>query len=199
MVVLYSTSPSTILPGPNKNRTLIEAARTMLQDADLQTSFWAEAINTACYIQNRTLINKSVGNTPYFIIRVRKPITKNLYVFDKKCYILKDNYEHIGKFVFKDLEAIFLGYSLERTTYRVYVINQEKVMEIMISPLMIATILTLVTVKKRIHWPLKILMKNLRVMKKFNQMKNQKKVKGTLKIKIFKKRESSYCLRTHPS
>ena len=52
-----------------KNITLIVAARTMLQDANLQTSFWAEAINTACYIQNRNLINKSVGNTPYFIMR----------------------------------------------------------------------------------------------------------------------------------
>ena len=59
-----------------KNRTLIEAARTMLQDADLPTSFWAEAINTTCYTQNRTLINKSVGNTPYFIMRGRKPTCK---------------------------------------------------------------------------------------------------------------------------
>ena len=91
-----------------KNRTLIEAARTMLQDADLPTSFWAEAINTACYIQNRTLINKSVGNTPYFIMRGRKPTTKHLHVFGSKCYILKDNYEHIGKFDSKALEAIFL-------------------------------------------------------------------------------------------
>ena len=90
-----------------KNRTLIEATRTMLQDADLPTSFWAEAINTACYIQNRTLINKSVGNTPYFIMRGRKPNVKHLHVFGSKCYILKDNSEHIGKFDSKALEAIF--------------------------------------------------------------------------------------------
>ena len=92
----------------------------MLQDADLPTSFWAEAINTACYIQNRTLINKYVGNTPYFIMRGRKPTAKHLHVFGSKCYILKDNSEHIGKFDSKALEAIFLGYSLERTAYRVY-------------------------------------------------------------------------------
>ena len=50
-----------------KNRTLIEAARTMLLDAKLPTCFWAEAVSTACYIQNRTLINKNTGkNTLQF-------------------------------------------------------------------------------------------------------------------------------------
>nr|GEY32257.1 ribonuclease H-like domain-containing protein [Tanacetum cinerariifolium] len=36
-----------------RNRTLIEAARTMLADAKLPVTFWAEAVNTACYVQNR--------------------------------------------------------------------------------------------------------------------------------------------------
>ena len=40
-----------------KNRTLIEAARTMLADSGLPLTFWAEAVNTACYVQNRVLIN----------------------------------------------------------------------------------------------------------------------------------------------
>ena len=101
----------------------------MLKDANLPTSFWAEAINTTCYIQNRTLINKSIGNTPYFIMRGIKPIAKHLHVFGSKCYILKDNYDHIGKFDSKALETIFLGYFLERTTYMVYVIDHQKVME----------------------------------------------------------------------
>ena len=101
----------------------------MLQDANLPTSFWVEAINTTCYIQNRILINKSVGNTPYFIMRGRKPTTKHLHVFGSKCFIIKDNVEHIGKFDSKAFEAIFLGYSLERTTYKVYVIDHQKVME----------------------------------------------------------------------
>ena len=114
-----------------KNITIIEATRTMLQDANLPTSFWAEAINTACYIQNKTLINKSVGNTPYFIMRGRKPTVKHLHVFGSKCFILKYNVEHIGKFDSKAFEVIFLGYSLERTTYRVYVINHQKVIESM--------------------------------------------------------------------
>nr|GEY39937.1 retrovirus-related Pol polyprotein from transposon TNT 1-94 [Tanacetum cinerariifolium] len=36
-----------------RNRTLIKAARTMLADSKLATTFWAEAFNTACYVQNR--------------------------------------------------------------------------------------------------------------------------------------------------
>ena len=44
-----------------KNRTLIEAARTMLLDAKMPTCFWGEAVSTACYVQNITLINKDTG------------------------------------------------------------------------------------------------------------------------------------------
>ena len=50
-------------------------------------------------------------------------------MFGIKCYILKDNSEYVGKFDSKVFEAIFLGYSLERTAYKVYVIDQKKIME----------------------------------------------------------------------
>ncbi|GJY34733.1 retrovirus-related pol polyprotein from transposon TNT 1-94 [Tanacetum coccineum] len=48
-----------------KSRTLIEAARTMLADLKLLTTFWAEAVNTACYVQNRVLVIKPHNKTPY--------------------------------------------------------------------------------------------------------------------------------------
>ena len=64
-------------------------------------------------------------------MREKKPTTKNLHVLGSKCYIIKDNAEHIEKFDSKAFEAIFLGYSFERTTYRVYVIDDKKVMESM--------------------------------------------------------------------
>ncbi|GJS75569.1 retrovirus-related pol polyprotein from transposon TNT 1-94 [Tanacetum coccineum] len=51
-----------------KNRTLIEAARTMLADSLLHTTFWAEAINTACYVQNRVLVTKPHNKTPYELL-----------------------------------------------------------------------------------------------------------------------------------
>nr|GEV37707.1 putative ribonuclease H-like domain-containing protein [Tanacetum cinerariifolium] len=51
-----------------KNRTLIEAARTMLADSLLPIPFWAEAVNTACYVQNRVLVTRPHNKTPYELL-----------------------------------------------------------------------------------------------------------------------------------
>nr|GEY58593.1 hypothetical protein [Tanacetum cinerariifolium] len=51
-----------------KNRTVIEAARTMLADSLLPILFWAEAVNTACYVQNRVLVTKPYNKTPYELL-----------------------------------------------------------------------------------------------------------------------------------
>ncbi|GJS00283.1 putative ribonuclease H-like domain-containing protein [Tanacetum coccineum] len=51
-----------------KNRTLIEAARTMLADSLLPIPFWAEAVNTACYVLNRVLVTKPQNKTPYELL-----------------------------------------------------------------------------------------------------------------------------------
>ncbi|GKC48930.1 putative ribonuclease H-like domain-containing protein, partial [Tanacetum coccineum] len=56
-----------------KNRTLIEAARTMLADSFLPTTFWAEVVNTACYVQNRVLVTKPHNKTPYELLHGRPP------------------------------------------------------------------------------------------------------------------------------
>ncbi|GJR16186.1 retrovirus-related pol polyprotein from transposon TNT 1-94 [Tanacetum coccineum] len=56
-----------------KNRTLIEAVRTMLADSKLPTTFWAEVVNTACYVQNRVLVIKPQNKTPYELFLGRKP------------------------------------------------------------------------------------------------------------------------------
>nr|GEW47576.1 retrovirus-related Pol polyprotein from transposon TNT 1-94 [Tanacetum cinerariifolium] len=56
-----------------KNKTLIEVARTMLADSKLPTTFWAEAVNTVCYVQNRILVIKPHNKTPYEIFLCRKP------------------------------------------------------------------------------------------------------------------------------
>ncbi|GKF83193.1 ribonuclease H-like domain-containing protein [Tanacetum coccineum] len=52
-----------------RNRTLIEAARTMLADSKLPTTFWAGAVSTACYVQNRVLVVKPHNKTPYELFR----------------------------------------------------------------------------------------------------------------------------------
>nr|GFB81430.1 putative ribonuclease H-like domain-containing protein [Tanacetum cinerariifolium] len=56
-----------------KNRTLIEAAKTMLADSLLTNPFWAEAVNTACYVQNRVLVTKPQNKTSYELLHGRPP------------------------------------------------------------------------------------------------------------------------------
>ncbi|KAJ9564937.1 hypothetical protein OSB04_000903 [Centaurea solstitialis] len=64
-----------------KNRTLCEAARSMLCEANLPTYFWAEAVNTACYTQNRSLITKRLGQTPYELFKGKKNKIGFFHVF----------------------------------------------------------------------------------------------------------------------
>nr|GEV56348.1 DNA-directed DNA polymerase [Tanacetum cinerariifolium] len=67
-----------------RNGTLIEAARTMLADAKLPVTFWVKAVNTACYVQNRVLVNKSQNKTPYELFNVfnkrTRRVEENLHV-----------------------------------------------------------------------------------------------------------------------
>ncbi|KAJ9542139.1 LOW QUALITY PROTEIN: hypothetical protein OSB04_028645 [Centaurea solstitialis] len=102
-----------------RNRTLIEAARSMLSEANLATQFWAEAVNTACYTQNRSLIVKRFRRTPYELFRNRKPSIEHLHIFGCVCYIL-NNEDNLGKFDSKSDDGIFLGYSSISKTYRVF-------------------------------------------------------------------------------
>ena len=82
-------------------------------------------MSTTCYTQNRTLINKDLEKTPYHVMANKKPTLKYFHVFGGKCFILKD--EHLGKFDAEADEGIFLGYSLESKVYKIYVIDQHKV------------------------------------------------------------------------
>ncbi|KAI3697881.1 hypothetical protein L6452_30981 [Arctium lappa] len=74
-----------------RNRTIIETARSMLSDSHLPTQFWAEAVNTACFTQNRSLI----------------------------CFIL-NNKDLLGKFDPKADDEIFIGYSSISKAYKVF-------------------------------------------------------------------------------
>ncbi|MCQ7222063.1 DDE-type integrase/transposase/recombinase [Salmonella enterica] len=102
-----------------KNRALQEAARTMLNAYSLPSYFWAEAINTACYIQNRVVIHRFLEKTSFELWNDTIPTIQYFKVFGCKVYILntKDN---LGKFESKSDEGIFLGYSSTSRGYRVY-------------------------------------------------------------------------------
>ncbi|GJS14898.1 putative ribonuclease H-like domain-containing protein [Tanacetum coccineum] len=109
-----------------KNRTLIEAARTMLADSKLPTTFWAEAVSTACYVQNRVLIVKPHNKTPYELFRGIKPAIGFMKPFGCHVTIL-NTLDKLGKFDGKSDEGFFVGYSLSSKAFRVYNIRTRKV------------------------------------------------------------------------
>ncbi|KAJ9544583.1 hypothetical protein OSB04_024290 [Centaurea solstitialis] len=112
-----------------KNRTLVEAARSMIAHSGVPPSLWAEAVSTACYTQNRTLIVKRTGKTAYEMVNKRKPNIKFFRVFDCVCYLL-NNRDDLGKFDAKSDESIFIGYSHNSATYRVYNKRTRSIFEI---------------------------------------------------------------------
>ncbi|GJY69336.1 retrovirus-related pol polyprotein from transposon TNT 1-94 [Tanacetum coccineum] len=102
-----------------RNRTLVEAARTMLSASKLPLSFWAEAVATACYTQNRSIIISTHGKTAYHIINDRKPSIKHLHIFGCTCYITRDG-ENLDKMKEKGDPCVMVGYSTQSKGYRVY-------------------------------------------------------------------------------
>ncbi|GJW30840.1 putative ribonuclease H-like domain-containing protein [Tanacetum coccineum] len=111
-----------------KNRTLIEAARTMLADSKLPTTFWAEAVSTACYVQNRVLIVKPHNKTPYELFRGFKLAIGFMKPFGCHVTIL-NTLDKLGKFDGKSDEGFFVGYSLSSKAFRVYNTRTRKVQE----------------------------------------------------------------------
>ncbi|GKE25102.1 putative ribonuclease H-like domain-containing protein [Tanacetum coccineum] len=102
-----------------KNRTLIEAARTMLADSKLPTTFWVEAVNTACYVQNRVLVIKPYNKTPYELFLGRKPALSFMRPFGCPVTIL-NTLDHLGKFNGKSGDGFFVGYSINSKAFRVF-------------------------------------------------------------------------------
>nr|GFB09569.1 hypothetical protein [Tanacetum cinerariifolium] len=98
-----------------RNRTLVEAARTMLSAAKVPLFFWAEAIGTACFTQNRSLVIPRHEKTPYHIINDRKPSVKDG--------------ENLDKMKEKGDECIFVGYSNQSRSYRVFNKRTKVIME----------------------------------------------------------------------
>ncbi|GJV53978.1 retrovirus-related pol polyprotein from transposon TNT 1-94 [Tanacetum coccineum] len=79
-----------------RNCTLIEAARTMLIYAKAPLFLWAEAVATACYTQNRSMIRRRHGKTPYELLHDKPPDLSYLHVFGALCYPTNDG-ENLGK------------------------------------------------------------------------------------------------------
>nr|GFA11627.1 retrovirus-related Pol polyprotein from transposon TNT 1-94 [Tanacetum cinerariifolium] len=110
-----------------RNKTLIEAARTMLADLKLPTTFWAEAVSTACYVQNRMLVVKPRNKTPYELFHGRTPALSFMRLFECPITILNTK-DHLGKLDGKANEGFFVGYSLNSKAFRVYN-NRTRILE----------------------------------------------------------------------
>ncbi|GJU36932.1 ribonuclease H-like domain-containing protein [Tanacetum coccineum] len=102
-----------------KNRTLIEAARTMLADSLLPTPFWAEAVNTTCYVLNRVLVTKPQNKTPYELLIGKSPSISFMRPFGCPLIIL-NILDSLATFDGKSDEGYLLGYSTTSKAFRVY-------------------------------------------------------------------------------
>nr|GEX63323.1 hypothetical protein [Tanacetum cinerariifolium] len=113
-----------------KNRTLIEAARTMLVDSKLPTMFWTEAVRTACYVLNRVLVTSPHNKTPYALLTGNIPYVSHFKPFG--CHVtIPNTSDHLGKFAGKADEGYIVGYSASNKAYRVYNVPNKRVEETM--------------------------------------------------------------------
>ncbi|GKA99418.1 retrovirus-related pol polyprotein from transposon TNT 1-94 [Tanacetum coccineum] len=111
-----------------QNRTLVEAAQTMLIFSKAPMFLWAEAVATACYTQNRSLIHSRHNKTPYELVHGKKPDITFLYIFGALCYATNDN-EDLGKLKEKADIGIFIRYAPNRKGYRIYNKRSHQIME----------------------------------------------------------------------
>ncbi|GJV63634.1 retrovirus-related pol polyprotein from transposon TNT 1-94 [Tanacetum coccineum] len=102
-----------------RNRTLVEAARTMLIFSKAPMFLWAEAIATTYYTQNRSLIHTLHNKTPYKLVHDKKPDLSFLRIFGALCYPTNDS-EDLGKFKAKADIGFFVGYKPNRKGYQIY-------------------------------------------------------------------------------
>nr|GEW74771.1 integrase, catalytic region, zinc finger, CCHC-type, peptidase aspartic, catalytic [Tanacetum cinerariifolium] len=111
-----------------RNRTLVEAARTMLIFSKALMFLWVEAVATACYTQNRSLIHTRHHKTPYELVHNKKPDLTFFRVFGALCYPINDS-EDLGKLQPTADIGIFVGYAPSRKGYRIYNKRTRRIME----------------------------------------------------------------------
>ncbi|GJX99042.1 retrovirus-related pol polyprotein from transposon TNT 1-94 [Tanacetum coccineum] len=100
----------------------------MLADSKLPTTFWAEAVSTACYVHNRVLVVKPHNKTPYELFRGFKPALSFMRPFGCHVTIL-NTLDSLGKFNGKSDEGFFIGYSLSSKAFRIYNTRTNRVEE----------------------------------------------------------------------
>ena len=103
--------------------------RTMLIESNLSRKFWAEVVNTSCYIVNRAMVRFSSRKTSYEMFKGKKPSLTHFKVFGTKYFLHINDKKNIDKFETKSESEIFLGYSNTFKTYKVYNLKNDYVEE----------------------------------------------------------------------
>jgi hypothetical protein len=98
-----------------KKHTLVEMARTMLDEHKTPRRFWADAISTTCYISNRIFLRSILQLTPFELRFGRKPSVSHLKPFCCKCFVLKCG--NLDKFESHSFDGILLGYTPRDRSY----------------------------------------------------------------------------------
>nr|GEZ68028.1 retrovirus-related Pol polyprotein from transposon TNT 1-94 [Tanacetum cinerariifolium] len=111
-----------------RNNTLIKVARTMLIYAQAPLFLWAEAMATACFTQNRSIIRLRHGKTPYELLHSKLPDLSFFHVFGALCYLTNDS-ENLGKLQPKADIGMFIGYTPTKKAFRIYNLHTRRIVE----------------------------------------------------------------------
>ncbi|KRX34433.1 Retrovirus-related Pol polyprotein from transposon TNT 1-94 [Trichinella murrelli] len=109
-----------------ENRILVETGRSMLHSKDLPLSLWAEAVNTACHVLNRTGPTTVKGKSPMELWFKRDPVSiDHFHVFGTECFVHVPK-QRRRKWEKKSVAGRFMGYCDEKDGYRIWMpdINQ---------------------------------------------------------------------------
>nr|GFB81684.1 integrase, catalytic region, zinc finger, CCHC-type, peptidase aspartic, catalytic [Tanacetum cinerariifolium] len=110
------------------NRTLIEAACTMLIYAQAPLFLWAEAVATTCFTQNRSIIRLRHGKTLYELLHNKLPDLSFFRMFGALCYSTNDT-ENLGKLQPKADIEIFIGYAPTKKAFQIYNWRTRRIVE----------------------------------------------------------------------
>jgi hypothetical protein len=110
-----------------KNRTLVEMARTMLDEHRTPRPFWVNAISTTCYISNQIFLRSILHLIPFELRFGRKSSVSHFSPFRCKCFVLKCG--NLDKFESYSFDGILLGYTPHGRSYRVYNFETNTIVE----------------------------------------------------------------------
>ena len=102
-------------------------ARTMLDEHRTPRKYWAEAVNTACYVSNRIFLRAFMHKTSYELRFGRQPRVDHFRFFGCRCFVLKEG--NLDKFESRSSDGIFISYASHSRAYRVLIIDTNIVRE----------------------------------------------------------------------